>query len=89
MWFFLVKSIVGAIVGQSTNTWFKKTKMGMWFYKKMDSCYNWAAKRYDIDVLAKEEKEIKKFPALTTKIDKLEDQVAKLKVEITKIRGKK
>ena len=34
MWFFLVKSIVGAIVGQSTNTWFKKTKMGMWFYKK-------------------------------------------------------
>jgi hypothetical protein len=55
----------------------------------MDSCYNWAAKRYDIDVLTKEEKEIKKFPALTIKIDKLEDQVAKLKVEITKIRGKK
>ena len=89
MWFFLVKSIVGAIVGQSTNTWFKKTKMGMWSYKKMDSCYNWAAKRYDIEVLTKEEKEIKKFPALTTKIDKLEYQVAKLKVEITKIRGKK
>jgi len=89
MWFFLVKSIVGAIVGQSTNTWFKKTKMGTWFYKKMDSCYNWAAKRYDIDVLTKEEKEIKKFPALTAKIDKLEDQVAKLKVEIVNIRRKK
>ena len=27
MWFFLIKSIVGAVVGQSTNTWFKKTKM--------------------------------------------------------------
>ena len=40
MWFFLVKSIVGAIVGQSTNTWFKKTKMGMWFYKKMDHLPN-------------------------------------------------
>ena len=89
MWFFLVKSIVGAIVGQSTNTWFKKTKMGMWLYKILVSCYNWAAKSYDIDVLTKEEKEIKKFPALTTKLDKLEDQVAKLKVEITKIRGKK
>ena len=89
MWFFLVKSIVGAIVGQSTNTWFKKTKMGRWFYKKMDSCYNWAAKRYDIDVLTKEEKEIKKFPALTTKIDKLEDEIAKIKVEQVKLRGKK
>ena len=87
--FFLIKSIVGAIVGQSTNTWFKKTKMGMWFYKKMDSCYNWAAKRYDIDVLTKEEKEIKKFPALTTKIDKLEDEIAKIKVEQVKLRGKK
>jgi hypothetical protein len=55
----------------------------------MDSCYNWAAKRYDIDVLTKEEKEIKKFPALTTKIDKLEDEIAKIKVEQVKLRGKK
>ena len=89
MWFFLVKSIVGAIVGQSTNTWYKKTKMSMWFYKKMDTCDNWGAKRYDIDVLTKEEKEIKKFPALTTKIDKLEDEIAKIKVEQVKLRGKK
>ena len=89
MWFFLVKSMLGAIIGQSTNTWFKKTKMGMWFYKKIDTCYNWAAKRYNIDVLTKEVKEIKKFPALTAKIDKLEEQVAKLKVEIINIRRKK
>ena len=51
MWFFLVKSILGAIIGQSTNAWFRKTKMGMWFYKKVDTCYNWAAKRYDLKVL--------------------------------------
>ena len=89
MWFFLIKSIVGAVLGQATNSWFKKTKMGLWFYKKVDTCYNWAAKRYDLDVLTKEEKLIKKFPALTKKIDKLEDQVAKLKVEIVNIRRKK
>ena len=88
MWFFLIKSIVGAILGQATNSWFKKTKMGMWFYKKVDTCYNWAAKRYDLDVLTKEEKLIKKFPDLKKKIDKLEDQVAKLKVEIVNIRRK-
>ena len=89
MWFFIVKSMLGAIIGQSTNTWFKKTKMGMWFYKKVDTCYNWAATRYNLDVLTKEEKEIKKFPALTAKLDKLEEQVAKLKVEIINIRRKK
>ena len=89
MWFFLVKSILGAIVGQSTNAWFKKTKMGIWFYKKVDGWYNWAAKRYDLDVLTKEEKLIKKFPALTAKINKLEDEIAKLKVEQVKLRRKK
>ena len=88
MWFFLVKSIVGAILGQATNSWFRKTKMGMWFYKKVDTCYNWAAKRYDLDVLTKEEKLIKKVPALTKKINQLDDQVSKLKVEIINIRRK-
>ena len=79
MWFFLVKSILGAIIGQSTNAWFKKTKMGIWFYKKVDGWYNWAAKRYDLDILTKEEKLIKKFPALSAKINKLEDEIAKLR----------
>jgi len=88
-WFFLLKASASAILGQSTNAWFKKTKMGMWFYKKVDTCYNWAAKRYDLNVLTKEEKLIKKFPALTTKINKLEDEIAKIKVEQVKLRGKK
>ena len=89
MWFFLVKSILGAIIGQSTNAWFRKTKMGMWFYKKVDTCYNWAAKRYDLNVLTKEEKLIKKFPLLSKRINKLEDEIAKIKVEQVKLRGKK
>ena len=46
-------------------------------------------KRYDLDVLTKEEKMIKKFPALTAKINKLENEIAKLKVEQVKLRGKK
>jgi|TARA_B100001094_G_scaffold213885_1_gene207934 hypothetical protein len=89
MWFFLIKSAMGAIVGQSTNAWFKKTKMGIWFYKKVDKCYSWAAKRYDLDVLSKEEKLIQKFPMLVKKINKLEDEIAKVKVEQVKLRGKK
>jgi len=39
--------------------------------------------------LTKEEKMIKKFPALTAKINKLENEIAKLKVEQVKLRGKK
>jgi len=75
MWFWLVSSIAGAILGQSTNAWFRKTKMGDWFYKKVDQCYNWAAERYDLDVLTKEQKLVKKFPALMKRIDKLEKRL--------------
>ena len=52
MWFWMVTSIAGAILGQSTNAWFRKTKMGVWFYAKVEQCYNWAAKRYNIQVLS-------------------------------------
>ena len=89
MYFFIVKAIAGAIIGQSTNAWFRKTKMGVWFYKKIDRGYYWAAKRYDLDVLTKEEKLIKKFPLLSKRINKLEDEIAKIKVEQVKLRGKK
>ena len=75
MWFWLVTSIAGAILGQSTNAWFRKTKMGDWFYKKVDQCYNWAAERYDLDVLTKEQKLVKKFPTLMKRIDKLEKRL--------------
>jgi len=78
MWFFLIKAMLGAIVGQSTNAWFKKTAMGKWFYKKVESGYNWAAKRYDLKVLTAEEKTMKRFPALTKKMADLEKRIKKL-----------
>jgi hypothetical protein len=63
--------------------------MGVWFYKKVDGWYNWAAKRYDLQILTQEEKLIKKFPMLVAKINKLEDQLAKQKLEIVKLKGRK
>ena len=78
MWFFLIKSILGAIIGQSTNAWFKKTKMGMWFYKKVDTCYNWAAKRYGLEILKSEDKWRKKYPNVAKKMDDLEERIQEL-----------
>jgi hypothetical protein len=72
MWFFLIKAMAGAIIGNATATWFKDTKMGVWFYNKVDSLYNWAAKRYDIKVLTDEEKRMAKFPALKKRLEALE-----------------
>ena len=75
MWFFLIKAIAGSIIGNATATWFKDTKMGVWFYNKVDSLYNWAAKRYDIKVLTDEEKRMAKFPALKARLEKIEKEL--------------
>ena len=87
IWFFILKASASAILGQSTNAWFKKTKVGIWFYAKVDSFYtwaakrtlNWAAKRYDIEIATKEERAMKKYPYLMSRINKLEQEVKKLK----------
>ncbi len=75
MWFFLVKAIAGAIIGQASNAWFRDTKMGVWFYNKVDSLYNWAAKRYNVKLLTDEEKRMEKFPALKARLEKIEKQL--------------
>ena len=62
MWFWIVSSIAGSILGSATNSWFEKTALGRWFYKKVENIYNWAAKRYGFEVLKSEEKWKKKYP---------------------------
>ena len=75
MWFFLIKAMAGAIIGQATNAWFRATKMGVWFYNKVDSLYNWAAKRYNVKLLTDEEKRMEKFPALKSRLEAIEKKL--------------
>ena len=70
-----MKAIAGAIIGQASNAWFRDTKMGVWFYNKVDSLYNWAAKRYNVKLLTDEEKRMAKFPALKARLEKIEKQL--------------
>ena len=78
MWFFLIKAIAGAIIGDASAEWFKKTKVGLWFYKKVERLYNWAAKRYNIKIATMEEKLLKKYPNLMNRINNLEKRIEKL-----------
>ena len=54
MWFFLVSSICGSILGNATNSWFADTKFGIWTYAKVDMLSTWAAKKLNIKILAEE-----------------------------------
>ena len=78
MWFFIISSIAGAIIGSATDSWFRDTKLGIWFYNKLDSIYTWASDRYGLKLLTDEENRMAKFPQLSKKLESLEHRLAKL-----------
>ena len=75
MWFFIIKAIAGSVIGSATESWFRDTKLGVWFYAKMDSLYSWAAKRYGIKVITDEQKQMAKFPELARRLDSIETRL--------------
>ena len=83
MWFWLLSAIAGSIIGSATDSWFRDTKLGVWFYAKVDSLYTWASKRYGIKVLTDEQKRLKKFPALSKRLDQLESRIRVLEEQKT------
>ena len=78
MWFWLISSIAGSILGMAANSWFADTKLGIWFYKKVDDVSTWASKKLGLKVLADEDNWKKKYPRVNQKIGELEARVNKL-----------
>ena len=78
MWIFLISSIASSIIGSAANSWFAETKLGIWFYKKVDNVSTWASKKLGLKVLADEENWKKKHPHVNQKIDELEAKINKL-----------
>ena len=75
---YLISSITSSILGSAVDSWFAKTKAGVWFYKKVDNVSTWASKRLGLKVLADEENWKKKHPHVNQKIDELEAKINKL-----------
>ena len=78
MWFFLISSIASSIIGSAADSWFSETKMGKWFYRKVDDVASWASRKLGLKVLADEENWKTKYPNVSLKIDKLEARIKQL-----------
>ena len=78
MWFWLISAIAGSIIGSATESWFRDTKLGVWFYNKVDRIYSWANKKYGLKILRDEEDRMKKFPQLSKRLETLESQVKQI-----------
>ena len=81
MWFFLISSIASSILGCAVNSWFVDTKMGKWFYCKVDNVASWASKKLGLKVLADEITWRKRYPNVSKKLDALEIRINKLEKE--------
>ena len=53
MWV-LIKVIVLNVIASAFWMWFKDTKMGLWFSKRVDNLLTHIAKKTDVDVLKKD-----------------------------------
>ena len=78
MWFFLISSIASSIIGNAADSWFADTKLGKWFYRKVDNVASWASKKLGLKVLQDETNWKTKYPNVVKKIDDLEDRIKKL-----------
>ena len=81
MWFFLISSIAGSILGNATDSWFADTKLGVWFYKKVDNVSTWASKKLGLKILKDENNWKTKYPNVAEKIEELEARINYLEKE--------
>ena len=81
MWLFLISNIGGSILGSAADSWFADTKLGIWFYKKVDDVSTWASKKLGLKVLRNENNWKKKYPNVSKKLDKLEARLEKIEKE--------
>jgi hypothetical protein len=80
IWVFILKACLTGIIGSAFYAWFKTTRMGVWFDKKLDSLMNRISGRLDIEVLKKNEKALKKLPVeVQTQQNRLKDIEQRLK----------
>ena len=81
MWFWIISSIAGEILGNAADSWFADTKLGIWFYKIVDNVSTWASKKFGLKILQDEENWKKKYPNVSKKLDELEARIDKIEGE--------
>ena len=81
MWFFLISNIGGSILGSAADSWFADTKLGIWFYNKVDDVSTWASKKLGLKVLQDEGNWKKKYPNVSKKLEELEARLEKIEKE--------
>ena len=81
MYWFLIRSIVSAVLGSQFYKWYASTKIGIYFQNRIDQFLEYIAEKYDIEIMKKQSKFEKDYPLMMKRIEALELDVYKDGVE--------
>ena len=81
MYWFLIKSILSAVLGSQFYQWYASTKIGIYFQNRIDQFLDYIAEKYDIEIMKKQSKFEKDYPLMMKRIEALELDVYKDGVE--------
>lgn len=77
MWW-LILSISSSIIGSASNSWFKDTKLGVWFYAKLDQFYTYAANKFHLKILSDEEAWKQQYPNIASEMQDIKNRLKEL-----------
>ena len=72
MWWFLLKSIMSAVLGSQFYKWYQGTTIGIWFQSRLDQFMEYVSNKYDIELMKKQSKFEADYPLMMKRIEKLE-----------------
>ena len=72
MYWFLIKSILSAVLGSQFYQWYASTKIGIYFQNRIDQFMEYVSTKYDIELIRKQSKFEQDYPLMMNRIEKLE-----------------
>ena len=81
MYWFLIKSILSAVLGSQFYQWYAGTKIGIYFQNRINQFMEYISEKYDITLIKKQSKFERDYPLIMKRIEELELDVYKDGVE--------
>ena len=81
MYWFLIKSILSAVLGSQFYHWYAGTKIGIYFQNRINQFMEYISKKYNITLIKKQSKFERDYPLIMKRIEALELDVFKDGIE--------
>jgi hypothetical protein len=75
MYWFLIKSILSAVLGSQFYNWYAQTKVGIYFQNRINQFLEYVSQKYDIEIAKKQSKFEQDYPLMMERIRALEKKI--------------